>query len=135
QPERPAHLPAHRERSVTGGRVAALACALGGLLACHGATNPNPGLPPTPTGGGGSGLGGTGMPMPPSGDVMIEILEPMDGLVAPAGSLFDVRVHAFVDQASGTDCIEPTSVEATVNAAGDTAELESTMLASQPMDI
>jgi hypothetical protein len=114
------------------GRVAAVACALG-MVACKGASNPNPGLPPTGTGG--SGLGGTGMPMPPSGDVMIEFQAPMDGLVAPAGSLVDVRVHAFVDQASGTDFIEPTSVEATVAAAGDTAELESTKLAPEALDI
>ena len=113
-------------------RVAALACTLG-LLACTGATNPNPPMPGT--GSGGSGLGGTGMPMPPSGEVTVEIQAPMNGLVAPAGSLVDVRVHAFVDMASGTDFIEPTSVEAVVTAAADTAELDSTMLAPQGMDI
>jgi len=118
---------------VSGARVAALACTLG-VFACTGSTNPNPGLPPTPTGGGGSGLGGTGMPMPPSGDVKVEIDAPMLGLVAPAGSLVDVSVRAFVDMASGSDFIEPTSVEAVVTSTVDMVELESTMLAPEGMD-
>ena len=111
-------------------RVAALACTLG-VLACSNASNPNPPLPPT--GGGGSGLGGTGMPIPPSGDVVVMIEAPMEGMVAPAGSLFDVRVRAFVDSASGTDFIEPTSVEAVVSSAMEMSELDSTMLAPEAM--
>jgi hypothetical protein len=114
-------------------RVSALACALG-AIACNNATNPNPGMTPTPTGVGGN-IGVGGMPMP-SGDITIEIQEPQDGLVAPAGSLVDVRVHAFIDQASGSDYIEPTSVEAFVTAASDpSAQLDGTALAPQPMDI
>jgi hypothetical protein len=117
---------------VRAARLGTLALALG-VLACSNASNQNPPLPPT--GGGGSGLGGTGMPMPPSGDVNVEIEMPMDGLVAPAGSLVDVRVRAFVDQASGTDFIEPTSVEAVVTSTTDMVELESTMLAPQGTDV
>jgi hypothetical protein len=110
--------------------MAALA-GLCGVLACTGASNKNPPLPPT--GNGGSGFGGGGGQPPPSGNVVIEIQEPMDGLVALTGSLIDVRVHAFIDQ--GTDFVDPTSVEATVTEEGDTAELESTMLAPQGMDL
>ncbi len=55
----------------------------------------------------------------------------MEGLVAPAGSLVDVRVHAYVDQSTGTDFIDTTSVEAVVTKLGDTAELESTQLAPE----
>ena len=110
--------------------MAALAC-LCGALACTGASNKNPPLPPT--GNGGSGFGGAGGQPPPSGNVIIEIQEPMDGLVALTGSLIDVRVHAFIDQ--GTDFIDPTSVQATVTEEGDTAELDSTKLAPQAMDL
>ena len=117
------------------GLVAALACVFG-ALGCTNASNMNPPLPPTGNGGVGPGIGGSSVPPPPpSGDVVVEIQEPMDALTAPAGSLVDVRVHAFVDQSTGTDFIDPTSVEAVVTKAGDPAELESTQLAPQGMDI
>ena len=123
--------PPDREHgAVRRGLVAALACVFG-ALGCTSASNTNPPLPPTGNGGIGPGIGGSGVPPPPSGDVFVEIQDPMDGLVAPAGSLVDVRVHAFVDQATGTDFIDTTSVEAVVTKAGDTAELESTKLAPQ----
>jgi hypothetical protein len=114
-----------------------LACALGalGALACSsGGGNNN--HPPPPTGGGGTGIGTGGMtppPPPPSGTVTIEIQQPMDGLVAPTGSLVPVVVHAFVD--SGTDFIDPTSVEANVTAMGDSAAIDSTKLAPQGTDM
>lgn len=112
-------------------RVATLACAFGVLaLACAKSTNDNPPLQPT----GNGGFGGTGiMPPPPSGDVVVEIQAPAAGLVAPAGSLFDVTVRAYVDQ--GSDVIDTTSVEATVTAKGDTVIVDSTRLAPQAMDI
>ncbi len=117
------------------GLVAALACVFG-ALGCTNASNTNPPLPPTGNGGVGPGIGGSTVPPPPpSGEVVVEIQEPTDGLVAPAGSLVDVRVHAYVDQATGTDFIDTTSVEAVVTKAGDTAELESTQLAPQGLDI
>jgi len=117
------------------GLVAALACVFG-ALGCTNASNTNPPLPPTGNGGVGPGIGGSIVPPPPpSGEVVVEIQEPTDGLVAPAGSLVDVRVHAYVDQATGTDFIDTTSVEAVVTKAGDTAELESTQLAPQGLDI
>ena len=115
------------------GLVAALACGFG-ALACTNPSNMNPPLPPTGSGGVGPGIGGSSVPPPPpSGDVIVEIQMPMEGLIAPAGSLVDVRVHAYVDQATGTDFIDTTSVEAVVTKAGDTAELESTQLAPQVM--
>jgi hypothetical protein len=117
---------------VSGARLSALACALG-VLACSNPSNMNPPLPPTGNGGVGVGVGGSGVPPPPSGMVVIEIQEPAAGLVAPAGSLVDVRVRAYVDQ--GNDFIEPTSVEATVTAAGDATKLDSSKLATQGMDL
>jgi hypothetical protein len=106
-----------------------------GALGCTSSSNPNGPLPPTGNGGIGPGVGGSAVPPPPSGDVFVEIEAPVEGLVAPAGSLVDVRVHAFVDQATGTDFIDTTSVEAVITKSGDTAELESTKLAPQAMDI
>jgi hypothetical protein len=118
-----------------------LACALGALACSKGGTNGNQPPPPPPTGTGGSaGTGistGTGgqppPPPPPSGMVVITIQQPMAGLVAPAGSLVPVTITAAVDQ--GTDVIEPSSVMATVTAKGDSATVDSTMLAAQGMDI
>jgi hypothetical protein len=118
---------------VNGGRVVAAFAGALVALACTTPMNNNP--PPPPTGNGGIGPGIGGMPMPPSGDVVVEIQEPMDGLVALAGTLVDVRVHAFVDSQTGTDFIEPSSVEALVRKRGESAILESTKLASQGMDI
>jgi len=118
-----------------------LACALGALACSKGGNNGNQPPPPPTTGTGGSG--GTGIstgtggvpppPPPPSGMVTIMIQQPTAGLVAPAGSLVAVRVTATVDQ--GTDVIDPTSVEATVTAKGDSAPVDSTMLAPQGMDV
>jgi len=102
-----------------------------GSLACTSATNGNPALPPS--GNGGSSIGGTGMPPPPSGNVIVEIQDPQAGMVMPAGSLFDVRAVARIDQ--GTDYVDPTSVLAQVTAAGDSAVLESSKLAPQGMDV
>jgi len=112
-----------------------LAVALGGLACAKGGNNGNP--PPPPTGGGGTGIGTGGMPPPPpppSGDVMIEIAAPGDGVVVQAGSLVDVNAHVFVDS-SGTDVIDPTSVQAAVTAMGDSAAVDSTKLAPQGMDM
>src|SRR5262245_36859871 len=107
-----------------------MACLLG-ALACTKATNPNPPFPMTGNGGIGIGVGGAGGGL--NGNIIIEIQEPSPGLVAPGGSLVDVRVHAYVDQ--GTDFIEPTGVEAKVTSMSDTLELDSTKLAPQSMDI
>ena len=112
-------------------RAAALACLLG-ALACQKTTNDNPPPPPTGNGGGHIGTGGSGTPPPPSGMVVIEIQNPMAGLVAPAGSLVDINVTARVDQ--GTDFIDPTSVQAIVTKQGASDVLDSTKLATQGQD-
>ena len=72
-----------------------LACVLGALACSKEGNNSNP--PPPPTGGGGTGIGTGGMPPPPpppSGMVTIEIMDPPDGVVVPAGSLVDVKVRS-----------------------------------------
>jgi len=101
------------------------------LVACtEGEGNSNPPLPP----GGGGGSGGIGNPPPPpNGSVVIQIEAPTADLVAPAGSLVDVRVNASVDQ--GSDFIVPTSAKAVVTLMGETQELESTQLAPEGMNI
>src|SRR6185436_21005100 len=116
QLQRRTDLSAHRGgRTVNGRRLATFALAVG-ALACTKPANPNPGLP-SGTGGSGviiTGTAGSIVPPPPSGMVIVEIQEPMPGLVALAGSLVDIRVNARVDQ--GDDVIDTTSVEATVTA-------------------
>src|SRR5262249_31309998 len=136
QLQRQPDLPGNRERAVIGRRLVAytgwVVCALGALACKNGGTNNNPPPPPAGTGGiivimGNAGMGGT------TGSVSVEIQAPTADLVAPTGSLFDVRVVARVDQ--GSDFIDPTSVRAVVTATGDTAELESTTLAPQGGDV
>jgi len=112
-------------------RAPALACLLG-ALACQKTGNDNPPPPPTGNGGGHIGIGGNGMPPPPSGMVIIEIQNPMPGLIAPAGSLVDISVTARVDQ--GTDFVDPTSVQAVVTKQGANDVLDSTKLATQGGD-
>ena len=119
---------------MNGRRLATFALAVG-ALACTKPANPNPGLP-SGTGGSGviiTGTAGSIVPPPPSGMVIVEIQEPMPGLVALAGSLVDIRVNARVDQ--GDDVIDTTSVEATVTAAGDPSKVDATKLAPQGGDI
>jgi len=123
-------------QSIVGWAAFGLACAVA-AASCKGGTS-NGNHPPPPTGTGGTGISttgtaGTGPPPPPSGMVMIEIQEPTGTLIAPGGSLLDVRVHAFVDQ--GSDFVDPTSVKAVLTAKGDTMELSSTKLAPQGVDI
>ena len=69
---------------------------------------------------------------PPSGNVVVQVDAPTSDLVAPAGSLVDVRVNASVDQ--GNDFIVPTSVKAVITVSGETQELESTQLAPEGMN-
>jgi hypothetical protein len=108
-----------------------LACALG-LLACKGTTNTNPPPPPMGNGGfiiptGNAGSGGA------SGMVVVSIDVPTGSLVVDSGSLIDVKATARIDQ--GTDFIDPTSVEATITAMGDTTVLDSTKLAPGGSDV
>jgi len=102
-----------------------------GAVACQKPTNSNPPPPPSGNGGGHIGIGGgTGGGNP--GTVAIEIVEPMDGLIAPAGSLVNVNATVRIDQ--GTDFIDPTSVDAVVTKQGSTEVLDSTKLGTQGGD-
>ena len=118
------------------GLVAALACVFG-ALGCTGASNTNPPLPPTGNGGVGPGIGGsTVRRRPRAATSSSRSRSRLDGLIAPAGSLVDVRVARLrrPGDRKRLHRHRPAS-EAVVTKQDDTAELESTTLAPQGMDI